>query len=117
MLGCDSEPKLSENPDTTLDDFRNFLNNNFSSVSESKKLFEMIGASDGAGFTGKDLDIEVYLFDTKKKTKEGLTRISDMVKAFDMLDLKMDCLDSGFFLICNSATSNEFKSKKLLSKF
>merc|ERR1711991_911112 len=111
-LSLYSESKLSENPDTTLDDFKNFLNNNFSSVSESPKAAGMIGASDGAGFEGKDLDIEAYLFDTKKKTKEGLTTLSDMVESFG---IKMDCIESGFFLICNRG--DEFKSKELLSKF
>ena len=114
LLSCSGDPKLSENPNTTFDDFRSFLTENFSGVSESEKQSESIGASAGAGFKGADLNIEAYLFDEKKKVKEAEISLAEMLKAFD-LD-PPECLVSGYFLICN-ADEGDFKSKGLLSKF
>ena len=104
LLSCSS--KLSENPDTTLKDFRMFLRENFSGLTldSIKKVnendIEMLGASAGAGFNyGDDLNIEAYLFDEKKKVKEAENTLKVMLGAFDLDPPK--CLVSGYFLICN----------------
>ena len=115
LLSCSGDPKLSDDPNTTFTDFKTFLTENFSGVSESEKQSESIGASAGAGFdNGDDLNIEAYLFDEKKKVKKAENTLAEMLKAFD-LD-PPECLVSGYFLICN-ADEGDFKSKGLLSKF
>ena len=76
IIGCGGEPKLSERSDSMFGDLAIFIEDNFSDVTESEKMYDMLGATMGASFKGKDLNIEAYHFESKEKVKEGLTKLS-----------------------------------------